>query len=399
MYQKMSITLAFLTFLWCSINSTIDYIPKLWGTKLVDMLNTAEYIMPLPPLNFQDLTLRDYFSNHHDLVSKVDEIFDDLPDGQKISQLLMPAMWDNALPYSEIERLSRDQKIWWIIALKWNYDNFKANISNLNNLNKELSSIPFLIWADAEPTLFNQKILGSTSVKSTQNLTSIYDVELESEKIAWDLNDIWINYNFAPVVDESSNVAVWYRWFGSKFNDDIVPYSRVFSDVMINNNILPTIKHFPWHGLVVWDSHSMLPFVDGELLELQNFKELIDRWALSVMVWHIWVKNNSKYDTEGLPASLSKNIVTNLLKDELWFKGLIITDRMNMTPVQSVPNPEIKAIMAWDDILLMPVDIDRVYDELLTEYRQNVEFSLRVDESVKKIIKMKIVMGLMDINN
>jgi beta-N-acetylhexosaminidase len=112
------------------------------------------------------------------------------------------------------------------------------------------------------------------------------------------------------------------------------------------------------------------------------------------MVAHIAVVNNPKFDTEGLPSTCSEKIVTNLLRDSLKFKGLIVTDAMNMGGVASVPQASFKAINAGCDILLMPLDVKKSHDELMAAYRKDKNFKRKADDSVKRIIRMKIAMGL-----
>ena len=116
------------------------------------------------------------------------------------------------------------------------------------------------------------------------------------------------------------------------------------------------------------------------------------------MVAHIAVQNNAKYDTKGLPSTCSEKIVTELLKDSLGFKGLIVTDAMNMGGVVNVPQAAYKAINAGCDIVLMPLDAKKAHQEILTAYRTNKEFKKKVDEAAKKVIRMKIAMGLLKVN-
>ena len=96
-------------------------------------------------------------------------------------------------------------------------------------------------------------------------------------------------------------------------------------------------KHFPGHGRVAGDTHKKLVYIDGELTELGLYPPMIEAGVLSIMVGHIAVENNDKYSTDGAPATLSPTIVNDLLRDELGFKGIIITDAMNMGAVAEIP--------------------------------------------------------------
>ena len=163
-------------------------------------------------------------------------------------------------------------------------------------------------------------------------------------------------------------------------------------------NIVATAKHFPGHGLVSGDTHKELQTITGEMLEVKNYPALIENGVLSIMIAHIAVRNNAKYDTQGLPSTLSEKIVTKLLRDSLGFKGLIVTDAMNMGGVNSVPLSSSKAVRAGCDIILMPADVTKTLAELLNLYRKDPLFKQRVDESAKRIIRMKIALGLIKPN-
>ena len=144
------------------------------------------------------------------------------------------------------------------------------------------------------------------------------------------------------------------------------------------------------------DSHKQLVYIDGEMREVENYPYLIRQGVLSIMIGHIAVKNNAQFDTGGMPASTSRKIVTELLRDSLGFQGLIVTDAMNMGGVASVKNANVLAIAAGCDILLMPLDAEKAFSEILAEYRSNEAFRQQVDESAKRIIRMKICLGLME---
>jgi beta-N-acetylhexosaminidase len=177
--------------------------------------------------------------------------------------------------------------------------------------------------------LVNRKIIGSAPVKKANELISIEEVNSVAATISKDLNAIGINYNFSPVVDMSANQTVGFRSFGAK-PENIIPWSNAFIQETQRNNILATAKHFPGHGLVSGDTHKELQVIDGPLKELQNYPLLIKNGVLSIMIAHIAVKNNSQFDTKGLPSTCSETIVKGLLRDSLGFKGLIVTDAMNM---------------------------------------------------------------------
>jgi beta-N-acetylhexosaminidase len=345
-------------------------------------------------LNFE---LKDYLSENQDLTNEVLRIFNSLDDTSIVAQLIMPAAGRLGLPKDSIMKLINKRIIGGMLMLNGTKEEFTSWIKSFEKLNKEKGNLPFLYSADAEPSLVNKKIIGSAPVKKAAETMSIEEVIATTLSISKDLNEIGINYNFAPVVDVAGNATVGYRGFGSK-PEQLKSWSLAFIENTQKQNIVATAKHFPGHGLVSGDTHKELQTINGEMLEVKNYPALIENGVLSIMIAHIAVRNNAKYDTQGLPSTLSEKIVTRLLRDSLGFKGLIVTDAMNMGGVRSVPLSSSKAVRAGCDIVLMPADVTKTHTELLNLYRKDPLFKQRVDESAKRIIRMKIALGLIKPN-
>ena len=339
-------------------------------------------------------SLNDYLKVNTDLDKEVDAIFAALDDTAIVAQLIMPAVGKYGQTEALIKQHIKERVIGGVLMLNGTKDSFTKLILQLEKMNDSIGNIPFLYSADAEPSLVNNKIKGSTIVKKANEIKTIEEVQSCAKTISADLNSIGINYNFSPVVDMSSNSTVGYRGFGAN-PANIVPWSNAFIQETQNKNIIATAKHFPGHGLVTGDTHKALQVIDGELKEIHNYPGLIEKGVLSIMVAHIAVKNNPQFDTKGLPSTLSEVIVKQLLRDSLGFKGLIVTDAMNMGGVVSVPESAFKAVDAGCDILLMPVDAKKSHSELLKKYKSNPEFKAKVNDSAKRIIRMKVCAGLL----
>ncbi|MFN5910849.1 MAG: glycoside hydrolase family 3 N-terminal domain-containing protein, partial [Bacteroidota bacterium] len=339
------------------------------------------------------ITLSDFLQENEWLDSKVEKIFSTLDDTAVVAQLIMPAAGRLGSTESVIRDMIRKRIIGGVLMLNGTKEDFTNWIKGFEGLNDSIGNLPFLYSADAEPSLVNRKIIGSTSVKKANELKTIEEVREVAEVISKDLNAIGINYNFSPVVDMSPNKTVGFRSFGA-VPANIIPWSDAFIQQTQKNNIIATAKHFPGHGLVSGDTHQSLQVIDGELKEIGNYPKLIENGVLSVMIAHIAVKNNPKYDTKGLPASTSETIVTKLLRDEYGFKGLIVTDAMNMGGVASIPQCEVKAVNAGVDIVLMPVNPSKAHGQILEKYRKDAEFKKKVDAAAKRVIRMKIALGL-----
>ena len=335
----------------------------------------------------------DFLKENQKLEMLTDSIFASLNNKQKISQLIMPAAGKYGKPHETIIGLIKDSLIGGILMLNGTVEQFTTWIQSFNKLNQSQGNLPFLYSADAEPSLVNRKIMGSTPVKKANEIDSIQEVKSVTQKISSDLNNIGINYNFSPVVDMSPNSTVGYRSFG-KNPENIIPWSNQFIQTTQKNNIIATAKHFPGHGLVSGDTHKSLQVINGPLKEVQNYPPLIKNGVLSIMVAHIAIENNEIFSTDGLPSTCSKKVVSDLLRDSLRFEGLIVTDAMNMGGVRNVPNNNTKAIAAGCDILLMPADARKAHGELMIAYNDE-NMKETIDASVRRIIRMKICLGLL----
>lgn len=358
--------------------------------------STKQIKIEQPSTTFQ-FEISDFLSNNSSLDNEVERIFKELDDTAIVAQLIMPAVGRLGQTKATIDQHINQRLIGGVLMLNGTKDEFKTWIKDFESTNAKKGNLPFLYSADAEPSLVNRKIIGSTVVKKANELLNEEEVMACAKTISNDLNSIGINYNFSPVVDMSPNTTVGFRSFGA-VPANIIPWSNAFIQETQRNNIIATAKHFPGHGLVTGDTHKALQVINGEMKEIINYPTLIANGVLSIMVAHIAVENNAKFNTEGLPSTCSEKIVTNLLKDSLGFKGLIVTDAMNMGGVVNVPLAAYKAINAGCDILLMPLDAKKAHEEILSAYRTDKAFKLRVDESAKKIIRMKLALGLLKAN-
>lgn len=342
-----------------------------------------------------DFKLTDFLSDNAELDKEVEKVFATLDDTAIVAQLIMPAVGRLGQTDATIKNHIKQRLIGGVLMLNGTKDEFTNWIKNYETMNDTIGNLPFLYSADAEPSLVNRKIIGSTPVKKANELQTVDEVRAVANTISDELNAIGINYNFSPVVDMSPNKTVGFRSFGA-IPANIIPWSQAFIEETQKKNIIATAKHFPGHGLVSGDTHKSLQMIDGELKEIGNYPTLIENGVLSIMVAHIGVKNNPKYDTKGMPATTSEVIVTQLLRGEYNFKGLIVTDAMNMGGVASIPQCEVKAVSAGCDIVLMPVDAKKAHNDILKKYRTDAEFKKKVDASAKRVIRMKIALGLLN---
>ena len=274
----------------------------------------------------------------------------------------------------------------------------------LTNLYQEMSDIPLLIGMDAEWGL-SMRLDSTFSFPWNMTLGAISDNELikhVGNRIAAHCKRIGVNFNFAPVVDINTNPKnpiIGNRSFGESMQN-VSSKSLSYMNGQQQMNILSSAKHFPGHGDTSTDSHKSLPIINHKKerilnVELKPFENLINNGLESVMIAHLEVPSLEK--TRGLPSTLSFAIVTELLRYRLGFKGLIITDALEMKGLSSFKskgNLDMLAFKAGNDILLMSENVSKGISSIINEYNTGSITEERLSYSVKKILKAKYKVGL-----
>lgn len=343
----------------------------------------------------QKYQLSDFLKYDAQLEQRIDSVFDSMSDTSRVGQMIIPAAGRLGKSQSHLNDLISKGYVGGVLLLNGTKDGFTNMIQDFNTLNSANGGLPMLYSADAEPSLIGYKIKNCAPVKKANLMVSREEVRKFALSICNDLKDIGINYNYAPVVDMSPNEAISYRAFGDDA-DTAQIWSKIFIDETQKEGIVATAKHFPGHGYVIGDTHKKLVYIDGEMREVNNYIPLIEGGVLSIMVAHIAIKNNPQYNTNDMPSTTSRKIVTDLLKNEMNFKGLVVTDAMNMGGVASIPNCELKAAQAGCDLILMPINEEKALFDILGEVQSNPQFQQQVYASVRKIIRLKYCLGLME---
>ncbi|WP_051568285.1 glycoside hydrolase family 3 N-terminal domain-containing protein [Crocinitomix catalasitica] len=358
-------------------------------------LTITGIILSICSFSQRTYTLEDFYTYNPDLEQKVAEIFDGLNDTTRAGQMIIPAAGRLGKSQEHLNLLIEKKYIGGILLLNGTKAGFTTMVKDFNTINSSVKGLPFLYSADAEPSLIGYKIKNCAPVKKAGSMIDRNEVKYAANSISNDLIDIGINFNYAPVVDVSPNEAISYRAFGDN-PDTAQVWSKMFIETTQSHGIVATAKHFPGHGYVVGDTHKKLVYIDGEMRELKNYPPLIEAGVLAVMIAHIAIKNNDTYNTNDLPSSVSPKVVTGLLKDELKFKGLIVTDAMNMGGVSSIPHCELLAAQAGCDLILMPIDEEKALFDIVGQMQKDKAFKSEVYSSVRKIIRMKVCLGLVD---
>ena len=340
--------------------------------------------------------------NFNEQLKWVDSIYNTMNIDEKIGQLFM-ARISSVVGQKSFEKAKENiikNHIGGFIFSKGS-----ASKSNrwINALQKK-SKIPLITGMDAE---WGASMRYDSINKFPWNMTlgAIQDDELIEEigyKIGIQLKALGININFSPVVDINTNPLnpiIGNRSFG----EDKFEVSRKSLKMMMGMHragILTCAKHFPGHGETMKDSHYDLPLVKFDKnridsVELYPYKKLIPQGISSIMVGHL---NYPALD-DGIPSSLSKKIVDSLLLKELDFKGLVITDALEMKGVsefKKYKNISLGAFLAGNDILLIPENLEKDLKVFKRAYYKNIITEERLSLSVKKILKAKYKLGLND---
>ena len=332
----------------------------------------------------------------------VNETYKSLSQDEKLGQLFIVALYTNKdeAHINSVRNIVLNEKIGGLILMQ---DDAAKEITLVNEFQKK-SKIKLMIGMDAEWGLF-QRIAAAHKFPWAMTLGAIQDKSLITEmsaKIAEDAKRMGINWDFAPVVDVNTNPnnpIIGNRSFGSEV-PNVISSALAYSNGLQDNNILAAIKHFPGHGDTDQDSHLDLPVISHSLkrlneIEIAPFKALMDKGIGGVMVAHLYVPALEK--TKGIPASISHNIITGILKEQLGYKGLIITDALNMGAVANkfkAGELDAMAFKAGNDIMLFSQDVS-TGKKLIQQAIDNGEISQnRVEESVKKILLTKYYLGL-----
>ncbi|MFA6060895.1 MAG: glycoside hydrolase family 3 N-terminal domain-containing protein [Taibaiella sp.] len=330
------------------------------------------------------------------LNTMVDSIYQSMSPKERAAQMIMTASSTSeklGYPFETAKKMLINDVAANVVFLKGTSVEFKQEVKELNQMKALKKELKPLFACDCEPTLMPGKWTDITGIKPASEQKDASLVAENTEKINAIIKRTGVQLNFAPVVDIALNKSVINkRSFGSD-SKTIIELSKQFVETSQNAGIGATLKHFPGHGAVKGDSHKQSVFIDGPLTELATFKTIIQSQEapVAVMIGHIVVKNNTKYSTNGLPSTLSRTIVTDLLRNELKFKGIITTDALNMEAAAKVPDADWKSVQAGVDLVLMPKDAAGLNKKIVTALSANDAMSKQIEASVKRIIRYKLL--------
>ena len=336
-----------------------------------------------------------------DKENRIEEQLKEMSLEEKIGQMLIVS-YEGTNVTEELFSLLNQVKPGGFILFSNNFSDYEQTQKLITDI-KSTSEIPMFISIDQEGGRVQR--IKNLSDQEITIIPPMYEIGLTRDEdfayqvgkvIGEELRVFDINMDFAPVLDiysNPNNTVIGDRSFGT--TSDIVSTMAIsLASGLQDTGVISVYKHFPGHGDTLEDSHDTLPIVTKTKEELMNFElipfiQAIENGAEAIMVGHIAVPSITKDNT---PATLSKVLIQDLLKDELGFQGLVITDGLNMKSLTNLYSQEeiyINAILAGVDILLMP-EFSLNTIEIIKNAVLNGEISEeRIDDAVTKILTLK----------
>lgn len=332
----------------------------------------------------------------------IDSVYNSLSETERIGQLFMVAAYSGGENANQpkIEQLVKSRQIGGVIFMQGTPE---AQAKMTNKLQK-MSKVKLLIGMDAEWGL-GMRLTGVRNLPKQMMLGATKDTVLMYEMgsaIADQCKRLGVHVDFAPVVDVNNNPknpVINFRSFGE--NKELVArmgiaYMRGLQD----KGIMACAKHFPGHGDVGVDSHIDLPVINkskAQLTELEfyPFQQLIKAGVQSVMIAHLSVP--ALDNTKNLPTTLSKKVVTDLLKKEMGYGGLVFTDALDMkglTKYFPEGEADLRAFLAGNDVLLFSQNVPLAIGKIQWAVKTGKVAPEELEARVKKILAAKYDLGL-----
>ncbi|MCS7073180.1 MAG: serine hydrolase [Bacteroidia bacterium] len=351
-----------------------------------------------------------FFAQSPDLWSMMEgkwtkQVLDTLTLEEKIGQLFMVAAFSKESEKENqklVETLIKKYKVGGLIFMQGS----PIRQAQLTNHYQYISDLPLLIATDAEWGL-NMRLDSAVRYPKNMTLGAINDDSLLydfGKQVAKQLRAIGVHINFAPVVDinnNSANPVIGDRAFGEN-RQAVIDKSLLVMKGLQENGVIATAKHFPGHGDTHIDSHFDLPVLPHsrerlDTLELEPFRAQIKAGVYAIMMAHLFIPAIDS--TPNLPTSLSKKAITDLLRNELKFDGIIFTDALNMKGATKYKyfqpgEIEVKALAAGNDILLYSDHVPLAIEAIKKAVQDSVIKIEEINQKVRRILLLKERMGL-----
>ena len=355
---------------------------------------------------------KEHTADHSTMNHWVDSVYNSLTEDERLGQLFMIAAYSNqgASHKAEIEEAINKYHIGGLIFMQGG----PVRQAHLLNHYQSISKVPLLISMDAEWGLA-MRLDSTVHYPKQMTLGAIQDnryIYKMGEEIAKECKRIGMQVNFAPVVDVNvnrNNPVIGTRSFGEN-KETVAEKGIAYMRGMQSQHVLANAKHFPGHGDTDVDSHHALPVINHSVerltnIELYPFRRLIADSLSSIMVAHLYVP--ALDNTPKTPTTISPKVVTQLLKKDMGFEGLIFTDALNMKGLSNfydAGEADRRAFLAGNDVLLFSKNVPGAMELIKKAITDKKASWDDVEEKVKKILRAKYWSGLnkyesIDLNN
>ncbi|MCH8327294.1 MAG: serine hydrolase [Candidatus Marinimicrobia bacterium] len=333
------------------------------------------------PVNASDLTLRQQI-------------------GQLIALRIEGKYYSGDHSYrADLSRFVREDQVGGLITYRGSVEGTYANLVEF----QAMAEIPLLIAADYERGV-GQLIAGATQFPSNMGIAATFNEQNAYEQgriTAIESRAMGIHVTYAPVMDVNNNPLNPIINFRA-YSDDpqiVAKFGAAFIRGAQDHGLVATAKHFPGHGNTSTDSHTSLPIIPGELAEIEKvelppFQAASDAQVGMIMVAHIAVPSLEK---EIMPATYSRAITTDLLRGRMGFKGIIVTDGMEMGAVTAkdwTGEAAVKAVLAGNDMILLPLHVTGTIDAIERAVLSGRISREQIATSAQRVLDLKARLGL-----
>ncbi|RYZ49848.1 MAG: hypothetical protein EOP49_15300 [Sphingobacteriales bacterium] len=341
---------------------------------------------------FPDRLSAVFYGSNDQLAGRVDSLYELMTLQERASQMIMVATTTRGGEFATARKSMQAGQAGSMILLNGTKSNLKTQARAFNLESRTV--LPPLYACDCEPSLLARKWDGSPVLTAAGEQETDDLIRFTTREIGAEMQELGVFLNFAPVVDNGSNRAIIGKRAFGKTGPEIYPRASLFIKTLQDMGIAATVKHFPGHGSVTGDSHKSAVYIDGPLTELATFRNTIKTaHPVAVMVGHITIRKNDTWGTRGLPSSISRNIVTDLLRKDIGFNGVIATDAMNMKAVSQYKDADWKAVQAGADLIVMPMNPALLHQKIVAGLQSRSELSGQLEASIKRIIRLKLSTG------
>ncbi|GAB2776191.1 beta-glucosidase-like glycosyl hydrolase/CubicO group peptidase (beta-lactamase class C family) [Hymenobacter luteus] len=332
----------------------------------------------------------------------VDSVFTSLTPDQRLGQLFMVAAYSNKdrkhAQYTEF--LIKNYNIGGLMFLQGG----PRRQANLTNRYQAAAKVPLLVAMDAEWGL-DMRLDSSMHFAKGMTLGAMDDdqyVYQMGREIALKMKTLGVHVSFSPVIDVNSNPSnpvIGNRSFGEN-KEQVAKRGISYIRGLQDHGVMAVVKHFPGHGDTDVDSHVALPVINSDMARLTNvdlypFQKSFEQGVMGVMVGHLYMP---LFDTvRTLSATISKNLVTGLLKEKMNYRGLVFTDALNMKSVSTLYKPgelDALALAAGNDVLLFSEDVPMALQKIKEFIAEGKVDQADIDQRVRKVLRAKYWAGL-----